>query len=218
MKLMKCWVACALWPLTAFAAGEFESEPPNHDGYLLFELLRHEYGEDNDTQLSQKFKVRIDHDFFTHFPRAPEESNAGTMFGCHGGRATEGPTVDFSWWASPTTNGRLKSWGWSSGTEIVHGEIMEARNPTTTSIVGFADWTQIDWLLEPTFTRWSEDSEEVWGVNLSFAVRFIPQDALSEAELVAIPNAPATDVYGNTVIEGDSQIGLSHQLSCYFQN
>lgn len=210
---------CAL-PIVAFASEFDEPAPtvPAPNGYLLFEMIRHEYSDRSDHQLAQKFKARVNAEFLANLVRQPTEASGGTSFGCHGGRQVEGPTVDFSWWVSPTTQGRLKSWGWSSGTELVHGEVVNARNPTVTSIVGFADWTHIDWLLEPSFTRWSEDMENVWGVNLSFAVRFVPANALSRAELAAIPNVPVTDVYGRKIVRGSTQRGLSHGLECFFQN
>src|SRR5580692_1690276 len=69
------------------------------NGFLVFEIGRYTYSDQNGSNIQQRFKVPLTEDFMSNFRGVPGQNSMGTGFWCSGGNLkTSEDSTRFMWW------------------------------------------------------------------------------------------------------------------------
>jgi hypothetical protein len=195
-------VLCSL--LTAVSA--VQAAPP---GYLLIKIEKVIYGQSGarghtHTTQSQKFKVLMDANFLAQFNNPPE-SKLYCGLSDHKGIA---PGMNFLEWFALRADGRLATWMWSSGTQVVNDLQINARNAVVTSTSVLPNWQALDLEHNQSFVN------RVDGINLGFGVKWV---SAGDPALVGALLAPVKKADGSDLVTGDSQDAVPFSAGLGFQ-
>lgn len=177
---------------------------------LLLSYEKVTFSNSRSDQKIYTYKVFVNDSFLAQFKNPSSATSSGTQFDCvinDGYQPLEGKGLAVHRWFSPWNKGRIQTWAFALGSQMVKGLTIYANSPGATDITRFADWNSLDAEHTRGFIN------EMDGVNIGYSVKSVngsdPQ--VAKALLATIHSSD-----GSILVQGDPE---PHpvKIHCSFQ-